>query len=92
MTITNTDADIVGYFGAVFLSLLLVPQVYEIYKLKKCDQISIYFIILEGLTSITWIIYGIMLLSIPIIVANSLSLFFTLLLIIAKYIFKNNGG
>ncbi len=92
MTIVNTNADIVGYIGAVFLSLLLIPQVYEIYKLKKCDQISIYFIILEFLTSVTWIVYGIMLSSIPIIVANSLSLFFTFLLVIAKIIFKENGG
>ena len=84
--------DIVGYIGAVFLSLLLLPQVYQTYKMKKSDQISYIFVILEILTSITFIIYGVFIDSVPIIVANNISLISGILLGISKIIYKTNTG
>jgi len=84
--------DIVGYIGAVFLSLLLLPQVYQTYKMKKSDQISVIFVIFEILTSITFIIYGCFINAVPIIIANSISLISGILLGISKIIFKTNTG
>ena len=80
--------EIIGYLGAVLLSLLLIPQVYQVYTTKKCDQISLYFLVLQNLVCWCWIIYGILLNAPPIIVANSIAEICALLLSYAKHKFK----
>ena len=39
--------QVVGYIGAVFLTITLLPQLYHTYKLKNVDNISIYFLLLQ---------------------------------------------
>ena len=52
------EIDIFGYLGAICVSFFLIPQVYQTYKLKQCDEISICFVILQTSASICFIIYG----------------------------------
>ena len=82
--------EVFGYIGTVLLSILLIPQVYQVYTTRKCDQISLYFLILQNLVCICWIIYGILLIAPPLIIANSIAELCTLLLCFAKYKFKSN--
>ena len=82
------EIDLFGYIGAICVSLFLIPQVYQTYKLKQCEEISICFVILQTTASICFIIYGYLLRSLPLIIANSIALFCSLLLLLAKYIFK----
>lgn len=84
--------EIFGYLGAILLSILLIPQVYQVYMTKKCDQISLYFLILQNLVCLCWISYGILLTAPPLIIANSIAEFCTLLLCYAKYKFKSNDN
>ena len=50
--------DIFGYIGAISLTVLFIPQVYKTYKSKDTYNISILFLILELIASISFIIYG----------------------------------
>ena len=52
------EIDIFGYIGAFCISLFLIPQVHQTYKLKQCEEISICFVILQTTTSICVIIDG----------------------------------
>ena len=59
-----------GYAGGFFLTLVLIPQLYKTYKLKKADEISGIFIFMSIITSILFLTYAILIESNPIIVAN----------------------
>ena len=76
--------DILGYIGAVSLTFLFIPQVYQTYKSKDTKNISVYFLFLEIIASVSFIWYGSLLNSIPIIIANSSALICAISLIIAK--------
>ena len=80
--------DIFGYLGACLLTILFIPQVYTTYKTKDADGISYIFLMLEFLASLSFIIYGFLIGSIPVIIANFSALICCILLIIAKMKFK----
>ena len=81
--------DIFGYIGAILLTFLFMPQVYTTYKNKNTDGISYVFLLLEFAASLNFIIYGFLINSLPIIIANGSAFICAILLIFAKFKFKN---
>ena len=63
-----------GYLGATCLTVSLIPQLVHTVKTKKVSDISYGFISLQILTCILFLIYGIMLLENPLIIANGIVL------------------
>ena len=86
--IEEQQYDPVGYVAAFFLCLTLIPQLYHTYKMKQMDQISWYFIIISSITCLLFLIYGILLKSLPIIIANSILGIQTCILITFKIKYK----
>ena len=80
--------DAFGYAGAVFLTLLTFPQVYYCFKNKTSKGLTVSFLFLEFMTSICFVCYGILLPSLPVIIANTSALIGTILLIIAKIVYS----
>lgn len=81
--------EIFGYLAAATLLSTLIPQIIKTIKKKKVDDISYVFVFLQVLTSIFFLIYGLLLKENPLIIANSLLLCQTLLMLSLK-IFYNN--
>ena len=67
-------AEIVGYVGAFFLTITLIPQIIHTIKTKKVDDISYLFITLQITTCILFLIYGILIAENPLIVSNGVVL------------------
>lgn len=88
----NTETQIIGYIAGMLLVINPIPQIYRTLKTKKAEDISIYFLILQMLTCIFFLTYGILLTESPIIIANSIVLFELIILISIRYLFsfKNN--
>jgi MtN3 and saliva related transmembrane protein len=63
-------AETFGYLGATCLTISLIPQLAHTIKTKRVADISYGFISLQILTCILFLIYGIMLLENPLIIAN----------------------
>ena len=76
--------QVVGYIGAVFLTITLLPQLYHTYKLKNVDNISIYFLLLQIKTCSLFLTYGILLGELPLILANTLVLLQSFILFFFK--------
>lgn len=68
------DAQIVGYVAAALTTISFVPQVLQVWRSKHTKDISLgmYAIFTIGVTF--WLIYGILLGSWPIIIANSITI------------------
>lgn len=66
--------DLIGYFSAFLTTLAFVPQTYQSWKTRDLSGISLPMYSLFSLGVAGWLIYGIMITSWPIIIANSITL------------------
>jgi len=71
---TLNDYEYIGYAGAFFISISLIPQIIHIYKNKNAESISGLSIILGIISSILMFSYGVFILKIPIIISNGVVL------------------
>ena len=80
----NPVFEIVGLSAAFLSTSAFIPQVYKIYKEKNADGISLtmYIILFTGV--ILWFIYGILIGSLSIIIANGVTALLQLSIIIFK--------
>ena len=88
MSITK---DVFGYLGGFMLVVTLIPQVYHTYKTKKIRDLSLLFILFQIITCILFLVYGALLVELPLLIANSIVMFQQLLLLYAKMFFKNEN-
>lgn len=68
----NDKKELIGYIGAIFLTITLIPQLWLTYKTKKVDDISFGFIGLQMITCVFFLTYGILINSTPLMLANSI--------------------
>lgn len=81
--------DYVGYLGSFLTSITFIPQVYKAWKTKSVGDLSIWMMSIVVFSTIVWLVYAFAIESGPVIVANSIVLALSLLLIYFKYSFKS---
>lgn len=80
--------DYVGLFGAFLSSVTFVPQVVKAWQSKSVGDLSIWMVlILIGNVS-TWLFYGVVKSDTALIIANSIILALSLLMLFFKLTFK----
>ena len=79
---------IIGFLAATGTTISLLPQAIKIIKTKHAKDISLgmYLILTTGI--FLWLIYGILIKDLPLIVANGISLLFSVTILILKLIHK----
>lgn len=87
-----TLLDLLGLSAGFLTTISFVPQVVKIWRSKSAADISTSMFALFSLGLILWLIYGFYLQSLPIILANSITLVLTAIILILKYhyAFKRN--
>ena len=78
--------EIVGLSAAFLTTSAFIPQVYKIYKEKNADGISLTMYIILFIGVILWFVYGILIGSLSIIIANGVTALLQLSIIIFKLI------
>ena len=76
--------DVFGFLAALLTTIAFLPQLYKTWQTKSADDVSIIMLILFITGLICWIIYGLKINSIPILVANLITLIFNLSILILK--------
>lgn len=76
----NVDlrADIVGYAAAAFTTFSLLPQILRIRRLKEAKDVSLLMPSMVAAGSALWTVFGFMISSPPVVVANSVALLIAL--------------
>ena len=82
------NVDIFGYFAAILTTSAFLPQLLKTVKTKKADDVSLTTLIMFIIGVLSWIIYGYKISSIPILVANLITLILNLLILISKIYFS----
>ncbi len=76
--------ELIGLLAAILTTSAFVPQVYKLYKEKNAQGVSLTMYLIMFIGVLLWLLYGILIGSIAIIVANSVTAFLQLLVIIFK--------
>ena len=74
----------IGIIAAILTTSAFIPQVYKIYKEKKAQGVSLTMYLIMFVGVVLWLVYGVLIGSIAIIVANSVTAVLQLFVIIFK--------
>ncbi|MEM9856602.1 MAG: SemiSWEET family transporter [Bacteroidota bacterium] len=80
--------EIIGHFGALLSSITFIPQVYKAWQSRSVGDLSLAMMLIVFASTIVWLIYGVALTLWPVIMANSIICFLSLLLIYFKFSFR----
>ena len=82
------NSDLVGYVAATLTTSAFIPQALMTWKNKRAEGVSLsmYVILITGV--ILWLTYGIMLSAWPVIIANVITLFLTIFILLMKIVYK----
>ena len=80
----NPIFEIIGLLAAFLTTSAFIPQVYKIYKDKNADGISLTMYIILFVGVILLLIYGVLIGSISIVIANGITALLQLSIIIFK--------
>lgn len=83
------NIEILGLVAAVFTTSAFVPQVYKTWKTKSAKELSLtmFLVFFSGL--MMWLVYGVFINSLSVILANSITGLFSLVLIYFKLKYKD---
>ena len=82
------NVDIFGYLAAILTTVAFLPQLIKTLKTKKADDVSLTTLLMFISGVLFWIIYGYKISSIPVLIANLITLILNLLILTSKIYFS----
>jgi MtN3 and saliva related transmembrane protein len=79
-----SPTEILGFLAAVCTTASFVPQVWHILKTRDTRALSLMMYLLFTVGVVLWLVYGIMIGSAPVIVANGITLVLALVILTCK--------
>ncbi len=84
------NVEMFGYIAAILTTAAFLPQLIKTLKTKKADDVSLITLVMFIIGVLCWIIYGYKISSIPILLANLITLILNLLILISKIYFSKS--
>lgn len=81
---------IIGLIAGMLTTIAFIPQVLKVYKTKHTKDLAGGMFACFALGVFLWLIYGIMIRETPIILANSISFFLVLLIVMMMRLYRKN--
>ena len=81
-------AEIIGFAAGTLTTISFLPQVLKIVKTKHTKDISLGMFIMLNTGIFLWFVYGVLLSSLPVIIANAISFILALIIVIFKIKYK----
>lgn len=80
--------DALGLLAGGLTTGSLVPQLIQIIKTKSTRDVSLVMFLMFFAGIVCWLVYGIIIMSIPVIAANSLSMVMTFTILVYKFKYR----
>ena len=81
-------ADYIGYLAAILGTIAWVPQVVHTWKTKETQSLSLWTNLMVLLTVTLWLIYGLIMMAWPLILANVAAVILIGAIVVAKLLYK----
>ena len=78
----------IGFFAAFCTTIAFLPQAIKVYKSKSTKDISLYMFLIFTIGTSCWLIYGVVISSVPIILANTITLILSFFILVCKIRYK----
>lgn len=79
---------LIGLLAAVLTTSSFLPQVMKTWRLRETKDISLWMFLIMGTGIFLWMVYGIFRRDLPLILANSISFAFVLVILYFKVRYK----
>jgi MtN3 and saliva related transmembrane protein len=76
--------SLLGFLAGTLTTISFVPQVHKVWRTKRSDDLSSGMLVTFGLGVFLWLIYGMLIHSMPVIVANAVTLALILMILVLK--------
>ncbi len=76
--------EVVGYIGATMTTLALFPQTLQVIKTRDTQSISLAMYILFTLGVCFWLVYGLLIQSFPVVIANTITVVLSAIILLMK--------
>lgn len=83
---------LLGLTAGTLTTLSFIPQVIKIWKSKSAHDISFGMFIMFSLGILLWVIYGVLIESPPLVIANAVTLVLAIAILLLKRHYRNSGG
>tara|TARA_Y100000034_G_C6640513_1_gene279956 strand:+ start:199 stop:453 length:255 start_codon:yes stop_codon:yes gene_type:complete len=80
--------DIIGFLAGTFTTIALMPQVVKAWKTKSTRDVSLIWAITLTIGVFLWLVYGILIKSLPIVIANTMTFILSVIVLILKIRYK----
>jgi len=84
MDLSGWAPTLVGSIGAVCTTGAFVPQALRVWRLKRADEISLATFAVFGVGTLVWLVYGLLIGSLPVILANAVTIVLALTIVVLK--------
>jgi len=81
---TGRTIDALGFLAAACTTISLVPQLIRVWQLRSAREISLIMFSVFSLGVFLWLLYGIFIHSVPVILANAVTLVLSLAILALK--------
>jgi MtN3 and saliva related transmembrane protein len=83
------SVTLIGMLAGILTTLAFLPQVVKTWRTRSADDISAGMLLLFSSGLVLWLIYGIAIASLPIILANAVTLLLTFAILLMKWWFAS---
>ena len=87
----SLNIEVYGYIAAILTTAAFLPQLIKTLKTKKAEDVSLVTLIMFICGLGCWIIYGYKISSLPILLANIITLILNLSILISKIYYSRNN-
>jgi len=84
MVVPAWSITLIGSIAAICTTGAFVPQVIRVWRLKSAEEISLTTFLVFSVGTLAWLIYGLLILSYPVILANAVTLVLSLTMVSLK--------
>lgn len=80
--------EFIGFIAATMTTISFLPQVIKTWRMKETRDISLSMFIILATGIFLWIIYGFIIEDLPVILANSITFIFVMIILFFKLKYK----
>lgn len=75
---------VIGLVAASFTTFSLLPQLIKVIRTKRTDDLSLGMYLIYTMGVFLWLVYGVLIVDIPLIVANIITFTFSFFILVMK--------
>lgn len=76
--------SVIGFIAGTFTTASFLPQAFKIYRSKQTRDLSLPMYVILFIGVILWVVYGVLVMSLPVIIANSVVISLNLYILLMK--------